>query len=193
MLASKLVRARDTGPVRQKFLSYVKLTGVERTFAQNDIIVSKTDLKGVITYANRVFLNVAQLTVRQAIGAPHSIIRHPDMPRAVFALLWQRLMAGQEVFAYVLNMASTGDHYWVHAHVTPTFDAKGQIVSYHSNRRVPDRPAIDAVRPIYRELKTIEDRAASRPAGLEASVARLFAILDHAGVTYDEFVFSLAS
>ncbi|MCW2318912.1 PAS domain S-box-containing protein [Rhodoblastus acidophilus] len=181
------------GPLRQKLHTHVALTGVERTFAPSDIIVSKTDPKGVITYANKIFLDVAQLTERQAIGAAHSIVRHPDMPRAVFALLWSRLQAGQEIFAYVLNMASSGDHYWVHAHVTPTFGADDQIIGYHSNRRVPTRSAVDAIAPIYRELKAIEDRAANRADGLKNSVERLHAILRNVGVSYDQYVFSLAS
>jgi PAS domain S-box-containing protein len=190
----KLIPSRSkSGPLRQKLHTHVALTGVERTFAPSDIIVSKTDPKGVITYANKIFLDVAQLTERQAIGAPHSVVRHPDMPRAVFALLWSRLQAGQEIFAYVLNMASSGDHYWVHAHVTPSFGADGQIVGYHSNRRVPDRSAVDAVAPVYRELKAIEDRAANRADGLKNSVERLNAILADAGVSYDQYVFALAS
>jgi hypothetical protein len=115
------------------------------------------------------------------------------MPRAVFALLWSRLQAGQEIFAYVLNMASSGDHYWVHAHVTPTFGADGQIIGHHSNRRVPDRLAVDAVAPIYRDLKAIEDRAANRADGLKNSVEHLNSMLRDRGVSYDQYVFSLAS
>ena len=127
-MPKKFPRRAKRGPLTQKLHTHVALTGVERTFAPTDIIVTKTDLKGIITYANQVFLDVAGITEAQAIGAPHSIIRHPDMPRAVFALLWSRLQAGKEIFAYVLNMAATGDHYWVHAHVTPTFDRSGRII-----------------------------------------------------------------
>jgi hypothetical protein len=74
------------------------------------------------------------------------------MPRAVFSLLWERLSEQKEIFAYVLNMASNGDHYWVHAHVTPTFGADGQVVGYHSNRRVPGKSAIQTIAPIYRQF-----------------------------------------
>ena len=117
----------------------VRPTGVERTFGQDEIIVSKTDLKGRITYANRVFLQVAGYTEREVLGAPHSLIRHPDMPRSVFQLLWDTIQGGREVFAYVVNLAKNGDHYWVLAHVTPTFDDAGKIVGYHSMRRLPAR------------------------------------------------------
>src|ERR1700761_2971359 len=114
------------------------LTGVERHFDTDDVIVTKTDPGGRLTYANEVFLNISHLTEKQALGAPHSIIRHPDMPASVFRLLWQTIQEGREIFAYVLNRATNGDHYWVFAHVTPSFDAGGNIVGYHSNRRVPD-------------------------------------------------------
>ena len=182
----------EKGPVRRKFASVVKPTGVERTFHRDDVIVSKTDTKGIITYANEVFLELAGMTETQAIGAPHSIIRHPDMPRAVFKLLWDTLLKGDEIFAYVLNMSSNGDHYWVFAHVTPTFTADGGITGFHSNRRVPERAALDAVAPLYASLKAIEDRASDRAAGLQASFDAVLKLLRDKGMSYDEFVFSLA-
>jgi PAS domain S-box-containing protein len=176
---------------RRKFSATVRATGKERTFGIDEVIVSKTDTAGVITYANDVFLRVAGMAEREAIGQPHSIIRHPDMPRAVFKLLWDTIERGDEIFAYVLNMASCGDHYWVFAHITPTFGPDGRIIGYHSNRRVPDRSAIEAVTPLYAQLKKIEDQAADRAAGLAASTAALTATLRDLGIGYDEFVFSL--
>ena len=184
--------ARGRGAVKQKFASTVRPTGVERTFGVDDVIVSKTDTRGIITYANDVFLELAGLAEHQAIGAPHSVIRHPDMPRAVFKLLWDTVTRGEEIFAYVLNMAANGDHYWVFAHVTPTFAVDGGITGFHSNRRVPERAAIAAIRPLYAELRAIEERAPDRARGLEASVARLHDSLRSNGASYDEFVFSLA-
>ncbi len=115
------------------------LTGCERSFGENDVIVTKTDLKGQITYANRVFLGISELTLDDAIGAPHSLIRHPDMPRCVFKLLWERIENGKEIFAYVLNRAFSGDHYWVFAHATPSYGGNGQLSGYHSNRRAPKK------------------------------------------------------
>jgi len=182
----------DTGPIRRKFLTHVPLTGVERTFAADDVIVSKTDRQGIITYANDVFLGVAGLTEAEAIGAPHSIIRHPAMPRAVFKLLWDRVSSGEEIFAYVVNMASNGDHYWVFAHVTPTFGQDGSIAGYHSNRRVPSREAIKVVEPIYAQLKSIEDRGSDRARGLAESSEALTSFLHQRNVSYDELIFSLS-
>lgn len=164
-------------------------TGRESILGLEEIIVSKTDLTGRITYANDVFLRVAHLTEAEAIGAPHSIVRHPDMPRAVFKLLWDRLEAGHEVFAYVLNMAKNGDHYWVFAHVTPSRDATGKASGYHSNRRKPDAAQIAAITPIYRALRDVETRTADRKDGLIRANALLADTLK--GKPYDEFVFSL--
>ncbi|MBT3307547.1 MAG: PAS domain S-box protein [Alphaproteobacteria bacterium] len=82
------------------------LTGVERFFEDDEIIVSKTDLKGRVTYANRVFLRLAGYTEQEVLGQPHSIIRHPEMPRCVFKLLWDTLEDGKEIFAYVINRSA---------------------------------------------------------------------------------------
>lgn len=169
----------------------VSLTGVERFFDKDEVIVSKTDLRGRITYANRVFQRVAGYTETDLMGAPHSVVRHPDMPRCVFKLLWDTLAAGEEIFAYVLNRARNGDHYWVFAHVTPSYDAAGAVVGYHSSRRVPDRAAVDKVIPLYRTLLDIENSHSDRKQGMEAAFATVVGLLQEKGIGYDEFVFSL--
>lgn len=167
----------------------IHLTGEERFFGEDDIIVSKTDLKGRITYANKVFIDVAGYTEAELLGQPHSIIRHPDMPRCVFKLLWDTIEAGKEIFAYVVNRCKNGDHYWVYAHVTPSFDPSGNIISYHSNRRVPDRRIVDeAIVPLYQKLKAEEERFASRKDGLASSRAMVTGLLAEKAMAYDEFV-----
>lgn len=168
------------------------LTGVERTFGDDEIIVSKTDLTGRITYANDVFLRVAGFTETEVLNQPHSMVRHPDMPRCVFKLLWDTLAAGNEIFAYVVNRAKNGDHYWVLAHVTPSRNSQGEIVGYHSNRRVPDRKVLDTViTPLYKQLLDIENSHANRKDGMNASFDALVKILEEKGVGYDELIFSL--
>jgi PAS domain S-box-containing protein len=170
----------------------VTLTGQERHFGEDEVIVSKTDLKGRITYANRVFLKIAGLDLKQTIGAPHSLIRHPDMPRCVFKLLWDRIANGHEIFAYVLNCAVNGDHYWVLAHVTPSYGADGKISGYHSNRRVPKKSIVDnVISPIYAELRAIEESHANRKEGMNVAYAALNEKLKAQGVDYDRFIFSL--
>lgn len=166
-------------------------SGRECSFGENEMIVSKTDLKGRITYANEIFARVAGYSMRELIGQPHSIVRHPDMPRSVFKLLWDTIEAKGEIFAYVLNMAKNGDHYWVLAYVTPTLDAGGNLVGYHSNRRKPDRDKIEKIIPIYQALLAEEKRVANQKQGMLNSFDLLVATLNKAGVGYDEFVLTL--
>ncbi len=170
----------------------VTCTGSERFFGDNDIIVSKTDLKGRVIYGNRIFLNIAGYTEKEIIGQPHSIIRHPDMPRCVFKLLWDTIQTGQEIFAYVINRASNGDHYWVYAHVTPSFDKNGSIISYHSSRRVPNRDIVDnTIIPLYRQLLDKEQEHQNRKQGMVASHDMVVGLLAQHNVQYDEFIASL--
>ncbi|MEZ5400071.1 MAG: PAS domain-containing protein [Bryobacteraceae bacterium] len=166
-------------------------TGREIVFGEEEIIVSKTDPRGVITYANPVFIRVAGYTEEELLGKAHNIVRHPDMPRCVFDLMWAQLKAGREIFAYVKNMARNGDHYWVHAHVTPTFDESGMITNYHSNRRRPDRSVVTKVEPIYRRLCEEERNQPGPRQALEAGRGMLESMLKNAGVTYDQLVWSL--
>jgi PAS domain S-box-containing protein len=163
-------------------------TGVERPWSDDEIIVSKTDLTGRITYANDVFLRVSQYTGDEIVGAPHSIIRHPDTPRTVFRLLWEGLQAEREVFAYVKNMARSGDHYWVFAHVTPSFGADGRVHGYHSNRRTVDRHVLPAIEALYGELLAAERGHTLKQDAIAASTALLERTLAARGMSYDEFV-----
>ncbi|HGY91652.1 MAG TPA: PAS domain-containing protein [Planctomycetes bacterium] len=169
----------------------VEPTGRERVFDRDEIIVSKTDLKGRITYANHVFIRVSGFSEEELLGRPHCIIRHPSMPRCVFKLLWDTIRSGQEIFAYVINMAKNGDHYWVLAHVTPTFDEDREIVGYHSNRRLPDPKAVSTITAIYEELLSIEESAADPDVGMEEASRHLGRLLESQDVTYGEFVFSI--
>jgi len=169
----------------------IRSTAVERTFEEDEIIVSKTDLKGIITYANRTFLNVAMYTEDEILGKPHSIVRHPDMPRCVFKLLWDTLEGGNEIFAYVKNMAKNGAFYWVFAHVTPTFDPSRNIVGYHSNRRKPDRNQVQIVEELYRKLKQEEARHSDWKKGMAAATEILLQTVAATKMQYDEFVLSI--
>lgn len=167
------------------------LSGVERRLADNEIIVSKTDLQGRITYCNDEFLRLAGYRESELLGAPHSIIRHPAMPRCVFKLLWDTLAAGDEIFAYVVNRSQNGDHYWVFAHVTPDRDEAGAAVGYHSNRRSVTASAIAVVEPLYRQLLEEEARHSDRKSGMAASYAMLVNLLTEKGMTYEQLVLSL--
>jgi len=169
------------------------LTGNERFFDQDELIVSKTDTKGRITYANQVFLRVALYEESEVLGKAHNIIRHPEMPRCVFRFLWERIEAKHEVFAYVVNRCKNGDHYWVFAHVTPTLNAHGQIIGYHSSRRVPSQSALETIQPLYKELLAVEKQYRTPNEQWQASLPVFVKKLKSLGVSYDELIFKLCA
>ena len=168
-------------------------TGNERFFDKDELIVSKTDPKGLITYANDVFIRIADYSEAELLGEPHNILRHPAMPQCVFKLLWDTVAAGNEIFAYVVNRAKNGDHYWVNAHITPWFDQSGRIDGYHSNRRVPDRDLIHGtIEPIYAALLAEERKHATPREAMAASTAMLVDMIAGQGFgDYDSFIHSL--
>lgn len=168
----------------------VQPTQRERVMREDDFIVSKTDLKGRITYFNRVFLEFAGYSPGALLGAQHNIVRHPDMPRGVFKFLWDTLANGQECFAYVKNMSANGDFYWVFANVTPDRDASGQVTGYFSVRRKASPAAIAVVSDLYRAMLAEEEKAGPRDA-CEASLALLNQVLNDKGTRYEPFILSL--
>jgi PAS domain S-box-containing protein len=165
---------------------------VERFFGENELIVSKTDLRGRLTYCNDVFIRISGYSESECLGQQHSLIRHADMPRCVFKLLWDTIHDGREIFAYVINRCKNGDYYWVNAHVTPSRDASGNIIGFHSNRRVPDREILNnIISPLYRDLLAEENRHTNRKDGLIASSEMLTNLLASNNLEYDEFIATL--
>lgn len=158
----------------------------EKTFSQSDILVSKTDTKGIITYANSHFVNISGFSEEELLGQPHNLTRHPKMPKLIFKLLWTELKKGNEINAYVVNLAKDGGYYWVYANVTPSFDVANNIIGYHSTRRRPNRRALKVIEPIYDKLRRHEVVG-----GVHESQQILESFLKSEGVDYDEFIFRL--
>ncbi|MFA6189836.1 MAG: PAS domain-containing protein [Sulfuricurvum sp.] len=152
----------------------------------NDFIVSKTDLKGHITYGNEIFIKMSGYQEKELLHAPHNILRHKDMPAIVFKLLWERLLKKQPINAYVKNQCKNGDYYWVFANVTPSFDEKHNVIGYYSVRRKPKNSAIQTIEPIYATLLKIEKQS-----GVQSSLKHLEDLLQNQGVSYDEFIINL--
>lgn len=169
-------------------------TGIERFFQEDEVIVSKTDTRGRLTYVNKVFMTISDYKETELLGQPHSLIRHPEMPRSIFKLLWESIGAGREIFAYVVNLSKNGDHYWVLAHVTPSFDKKREIIGYHSNRRVPNRDVLNStIIPLYQQILSEESRHKNAKEGMNKGFDMLQEIINQKGINYDELVFSLQS
>ncbi len=153
---------------------------------KDDFIVSKTDLKGCITYGNEIFIKMSGYVEKELLGSPHNILRHADMPAVVFKLLWSRVKVKSPINAYVKNRCKNGDFYWVFANVTPSCNDRGDIVGYYSVRRKPKDNALSIIEPLYSKLLSEE-----KLNGLTASEALLKQILDEKGVSYDELIISL--
>ncbi|WP_373073473.1 PAS domain-containing protein [Sulfurimonas sp.] len=147
-------------------------------------IVSKTDTKGIIEYGNDYFVEVAGYSETELIGKPHSIVRHPDMPKIVFKMMWDRIQKGRNILAVVKNMAKSGDHYWVVTEFEPKRDTMSdEIISHTAFRKAAPQKAIDTMIPIYAKLIEIE-----KDGGMEASEKYLRGYLEENNVTYDEFI-----
>lgn len=130
----------------------------EAPYPDGRLIVSRTDLDGRITHANAAFVEMSGYTREELIGVPHSVLRHPDMPRAAFAQLWQTVQAGEKWHGYVKNLRKDGSFYWVYATVIPNV-RDGRVVGYTSVRRKPSRKRIEALLPLYRQWREAEQAA----------------------------------
>lgn len=161
-------------------------TQTEKSLHSGDFIVSKTDLKGKIIYGNKIFIQISGYNESELLGKPHSILRHPDMPKIIFKTLWERIQNKKEIFAYVKNLCKDGAYYWVFANVTATLDENGNIRDFHSVRRKPSQKALEIIPELYKQLLSAE-----KSGGMEASKKLLEKILDEKGVDYDSFVLNL--
>ncbi|GGY13339.1 PAS domain-containing protein [Paludibacterium paludis] len=166
--------------------------GKEIQLNPDELIVSKTDPTGHITYANRVFMRIAGYAEHELLGRPHNLIRHADMPRGVFRLMWKTLQGGGEFFGVVKNTTKHGDYYWVMANVTPDFDSAGQLQGYYSVRRRPSRQAIDTLSSLYARMLEVE-ASAGKARAPDASADWLAAHLAGQGLDYETFILRLLS
>jgi PAS domain S-box-containing protein len=167
-------------------------TTEERFMRENDFIVSKTDLTGRIIYGNEIFIEFSGYEEHELLGVQHNIVRHPDMPRVVFKLLWDYLAEDKEIFAYVKNMSKDGGFYWVFTHVAPIIDKNKQKVGYTSVRRMPNPKAIPIVTDVYKTMLEAEKQAGAKGA-MAASGAILGKLLADKGVSYEGLINVLQS
>jgi len=128
------------------------VTHVERHFPEGEFIVSTTDTKGRITYINKTFLDISGFSEAELLGAPHNLVRHPDMPPAAFKDLWDTLGAGKPWTGMVKNRCKNGDYYWVVANATPLLE-DGRVTGYMSVRTRPSRAQVEAAENLYRALR----------------------------------------
>ncbi len=155
----------------------------EINISSKKIIVSKTDTSGRIMYVNDYFCQVTGYEANEVMGAPHNILRHPDMPRAIFFLMWKSIQNGDNITAVVKNLAKSGKYYWVTTDFEIHRDDMGRIESYIAFRRAATPKAIEAVEELYEQLLRIE-----RKHGMSASLIYLKGYLNERHTTYTELM-----
>lgn len=159
----------------------------ERFMREQDFIVSKTDLTGRILYGNETFIEFSGYEEEELLGQPQNIIRHPDMPRLIFKLLWDSITNDKEIFAFVKNSSKDGGFYWVFAQVAPTFNRQQQKIGYTSVRRMPNPKAIPSISELYEKMLMAE-RQANAGEEIAASTAVLNEFLTKNNISYDFLV-----
>ncbi len=173
---------------RKKTPGLGKPTPVDREIiiSEDKVLLSITDALGVIEYCNEDFVEVSGYEEYELAGAPHNIVRHPDMPRVIFKLMWERLQNKQNIIAIVKNLAKTGRYYWVMTDFIVKEDKSGHVVGYKAFRKAAPRTAIETVIPLYKKLRELENVQ-----GMEAAEKFLNGFFDAEDTTYDDFIENL--
>ena len=166
------------------------LTKREVSFPDDKLLISKTNANGIITYFNTIFLQVSGFSEAELIGQPHSIVRHPDMPRVIFKMLWDTLKQHREFNGYFKDMTKTGETFWVFVTITPSYNLDHQLNGYYMVCRKPEDEKLEYIKGFYQELKEIEEQSNSEE-GLNQSLFKLNTVLNARECGYDEFILSI--
>lgn len=159
---------------------------LEKVLTSDVLITSKTNLKGEIIYANEDFLKYSDYKIDEILYKPHSIMRHPDMPRTVFKYLWDNIQMKREVFAFVKNKTKFNDYYWVFANITASCDSNENILNYYSVRRKPKAEAVKTIEEIYKVLVRKE-----KEGGVKAGLEELNTVVKSYGMSYNELIMQI--
>lgn len=155
----------------------------EVEFSKKKFIVSKTDIEGRITFVNKNFCDVSGYTAAELMGVEHNVLRHPDMPKAIFYMIWKSLHAGMEISAVIKNLAKSGKYYWLITDLSMERDTKGNLKTFSSFNRIAPEPIIEVIEELYAEMILAEKRG-----GLESSLHCLEEFLKERGMSYNEFL-----
>jgi PAS domain S-box-containing protein len=165
-----------------------KVTPIEKEvfLKEEDFIVSKTDLKSKILYGNKIFIEISGWDEEELLGQPHNILRHPDMPRVAFKILYDHIQNGKEWFGFVKNLRKDGGYYWVFANISPTYDTNGNMIGYYSVRRKPRDGFKNIIEPLYNHLKSIEDAS-----GMEAAIEEVNKLAQKLNMSFNEIMIKI--
>jgi PAS domain S-box-containing protein len=160
-------------------------TNHERILPVDRYILSTTDLSGRITSANDLFIEYSGYSEAELIDVQHNIIRHPDMPRTVFWMMWEAIKDGEDFSGYVKNLSKDGGFYWVYAHILPLANTEGDVIGFRSVRRHPKREAVEKVAALYSEILAAELAAGPKNA-IDAGLGVLRGYLVKTGLSYEQ-------
>lgn len=155
----------------------------EIKFSKKKFIVSKTDIDGNILFVNKNFCDISGYSSQELMGQPHSVLRHPDMPKAIFYMLWKSLLAGMEVSAIVKNVAKDGKYYWVIADFSMQRDDYGKLETFTSFKRSAPDYVSNGIELLYKGMMSAE-----RKGGMEASLLFLEMFLEDKEMSYNEYL-----
>ena len=152
----------------------------------NKNIMSKTNPKGIIEYANEYFMAISGYEEFELMGQPHNVIRHPDMPKVIFKIMWEELRNGNNMYAFVKNLAKDGRYYWVIVNFEIQYDEDGEIRSYYAHRKAAPAHAIVRISKLYKKLRAIEINQ-------NVSVAYKYfkGLLEEEKMNYDDYIASI--
>ncbi len=129
----------------------------EEDYPEGSLIISVTNSQGLITQANAEFIEMSGYSRDEIIGMPHCILRHPDIPSAIFKEMWEHILDDRVWYGYVKNLRKDGRHYWVNAVVNPTY-RKGELMAVTSVRRQPNRGKVEEAAAKYKEMLAAEQK-----------------------------------
>lgn len=160
---------------------------IEVIWDKSQTIVSKSDLFGTIDYANQAFANVSGYEEYELVGKPHSVIRHPDMPKIIYKILWDNLKIEKKFQIFLKNLAKSGQYYWVLSDFEYNKDSDGNVIEYVSRRSaVPTNVLENDIVPLYKKLFQIEQAS-----GIKYSEKYLMGYLEEKGLNLEDYIFSL--
>jgi len=168
-------------------------TDEELVMSDDDLIISKTDSKGIIIYVNRDFIRFSGFDEAKILGQSHTTLLHPDMPWAIFKLMRQNLHAGKEFFGFIKNISKNDHFYWTYANISPSYDINGNVIGHFSVERKAYPSAINYFADIYQNMlkKELQNNGENKSEVMDSSKEVLFEAIKKAGGDgYDEFMFS---
>ncbi len=149
----------------------------------NKSIMSKTDSKGIIEFANDYFMEISGYEEFELMGQPHNVIRHPDMPKLIFKIMWQELKKGNSIFALVKNLAKDGRYYWVLVNFEIKYNEEGEITSYYARRKAAPRKAIFEIEKLYKKLRDIEVNQ-----NVNVAYRYFVGLLEEQNISYEDYI-----